>query len=91
MLIATDSKLLRELPKEGARLIPPVREGIPVVVSDRRTRRVATTSCWSDSLEVEHADLRKAEGLTSESPEFSVIELGVEGIRDGGPRVGDEE
>lgn len=86
MLIATDSMLLRELPKDGARL----RLVGPVAVSGRRTRRVATTKGWSDSLDMEEMDLRKADGLTSDIPELRVIELGVDGMREGGPRVGDE-
>lgn len=42
MLIATESKLLRELPNEGARLMPGVRSDDAVNVSERRTRRGIT-------------------------------------------------
>ena len=42
ILIAADSKLLRELPKDGARLIPGVRNDDPVSVSERRIRRDTT-------------------------------------------------
>lgn len=42
ILIAADSKLLRELPKDGARLMPGVRNDDPVNVSERRIRRETT-------------------------------------------------
>lgn len=44
MLIATDSMLLRELPNEGARLMPGGQSDDPVNVSERRTRRGAITT-----------------------------------------------
>lgn len=91
ILIATESKLLRELPKEGARLIPGAQNDDPANVSERRTRREEITTGWSESLESDDIDRRILEGLASEIPELSVEELGVEGFREREPREGEGE
>lgn len=90
ILMATDSRLvqlLRELPpKEGARFTP-VGKGVePVNVSERRSFRgpVAMPSKnSSELLEIDEVVLFKMREGLGEMAEFRVVELGVDGRRDG--------
>ena len=89
ILIATDSKLLqllRELlPKDGARLRP-VGKGVePANVSERRSLRtlglIAGVVNSSESFDIDEIDfLNICMGL-GDTPEFNVVELGVDGLR----------
>ena len=86
ILIALDSRLLRELSLYEGALFSPGKRVDPAKVSERlslRTLAVTAGGAISDSVDIDDCDLLSMrDGLEAEISELSVVELGVEGFKE---------